>query len=144
MAMEDVFLLEKNIFLFLFLFLCLCCCCLKLFCVPSGLPQAPFFGWKMTFLKKWYFLKWEKTCFLSKMLKNTTFELLDHHHELNQKKLILLKLFMLRIDSTMLKLWSIPFFSCIFWPLLTFVHFWMSIFFESLIFSRMSNQFLNV
>ena len=124
-------------FLVLVLVLFLCCwCCLKLFlcalrlaagaffwlkndinffCVPSGLPQAPFFGWKMTFLKKWYFLKWEKTCFLSKIVKNTTFELLDHHHELNQKKLILLKLFMLRIDSTMLKLWSNPFFSCIFW-----------------------------
>ena len=105
------------IFIFLVLVLFLCCwCCLKLFCVPSGLPQAPFFPGKMTFLKKWYFLKCEKTIFCQKMLKNTTFELLDHHHELNQKKLILLKLFMLKIDSTMLKLWSIPFFSCIFWP----------------------------
>ena len=89
------------------------------FCVPSGLPQAPFFGWKLTFLKKWYFLKWEKACFLLKIDKNTRFELLEHHHELNQKKLILLKLFMLKIDSTMLKLWSNPFFSCIFWPFST-------------------------
>ena len=38
------------------------------------------------------------------LLKNTTFELLDHHHELNQKKLILNDFFMFRIDSSMLKL----------------------------------------
>ena len=49
----------------------------------------------------------EHICYKQKyclFIKNTTFELLDHHHELNQKKLILLKLFMLRIDSAMLKL----------------------------------------
>ena len=33
------------------------------------------------------------------MLKNTTFELLDHHHELNQKKMILKDFFILKIDS---------------------------------------------
>ena len=115
------------IFLVLVLVLFLCCwCCLKLFCVPSGLPQAPFFLGKMTFLKKWYFLKWEKTCFCQKMIKNTTFELLDHHHELNQKKLILLKLFMLKIDSTMLKLWSNPFFRVYFDYFRLLVLFWMS------------------
>ena len=51
MVMEDVFLVEKNILLFLFLFLFLSCSCaclvvsvaLNFFCVPSGLPQAPFF-----------------------------------------------------------------------------------------------------
>ena len=53
------------------------------------------------------------------MYKNTTFELLDHHHELNQKKLILLELFMFKIETTMLKLWSILFFSCILWPFST-------------------------
>ena len=84
------------------------------FVCPPACRRRLFFGEKRHFLKKWYFLKCEKTCFCKKMLKNTTFELLDHHHELNQKKLILLKLFMLRIDSTMLKLWSNPFFSCIF------------------------------
>ena len=68
--------------------------------------------WEKMTLKKWrYFLKiydfWQKKCFL---LKNTTFELLDHHHELNQKKLILKEFFMFKIDSSMLKLWSIPFF----------------------------------
>ena len=88
---------------------------LKTFFVCPPACRRRLFLWKKTFLKKLYFLKWEKTCFCQKMIKNTTFELLDHHHELNQKKLILLKLFMLRIDSTMLKLWSNPFFSCIFW-----------------------------
>ena len=38
------------------------------------------------------------------LIKNTTFELLDHHHELNQKKLILKEFFMFKIDSSMLKL----------------------------------------
>ena len=38
------------------------------------------------------------------LLKNTTFELLDHHHELNQKKLVLKEFFMFKIDSSMLKL----------------------------------------
>ena len=45
--------------------------------------------------------EYEKYCFL---IKYTTFELLDHHHELNQKKLILNEFFMLKIDSPMLKL----------------------------------------
>ena len=62
------------------------------------------------------------------MLKNITFELLDHHHELNQKKLILLKFFMLKTDSTMLELWSIPVKSCIFYIFLTFVESWLYIF----------------
>ena len=56
---------------------------------------------------------WKYTIFNNKMcflLKNTTFELLDHHHELNQKKLILKEFFMFKIDSPMLKLWSISFF----------------------------------
>ena len=105
MAMEDVFLLEKNTFLFLFLFLC---CCLKLFKCALRLAAGAFFCWKMTFSGKMIFLILWKNYFLSKIVKNTTFELLDHHHELNQKKLILLDFFMLRIDSTMLKLWSIP------------------------------------
>ena len=66
--------------------------------------------WEKMTLKKWrYFLKiydfWQKIRFF---IKNTTFELLDHHHELNQKKLILYEFFMFKIDSPMLKLWSIP------------------------------------
>ena len=109
------------VFVFLVLVLLLCCwCCLKLFKCALRLAAAAFF-WaeKLHFLKNWYFLYCEKTIFCLKMIKNTTFELLDHHHELNQKKLILLKFFMLKTDSTMLKLWSIPFFSCIFWPFST-------------------------
>ena len=55
------------------------------------------------FCKKHVFSSYfEKKCRF--LYKNTTFELLDHHHELNQKKLILLKFFMFRIDSAMLKL----------------------------------------
>ena len=38
------------------------------------------------------------------LVKNTTFEILDHHHELNKKKLILKEFFMFKIDSPMLKL----------------------------------------
>ena len=111
-----LFLLFLDSFLFLLvlvLFLC-CCCCLKLFLCALRLAAGAFFFWKKTFSEKLIFLILRKNDFLSKIVKNTTFELLDHHHELNQKKLILLKLFMLKIDSTVLKLWSNPFFSCIF------------------------------
>ena len=38
------------------------------------------------------------------LIKYDAFELLDHHHELNQKKLILFEFFMFKIDSPMLKL----------------------------------------
>merc|ERR1711924_424324 len=55
----------------------------------------------------------KKCCFL---IKYASFELLDHHHELNQKKLILNGFFMLKIDS--------PFFSCIFSSFWTFAEFW--------------------
>ena len=44
----------------------------------------------------------------SVLIKYASFELLDHHHELNQKKLILKDFFMFKINSPMLKLWSIP------------------------------------
>ena len=40
----------------------------------------------------------------SALIKYASFELLDHHHELNQKKLILKEFFMFKIDSPMLKL----------------------------------------
>ena len=53
-------------------------------------------------------LSFENIRFLTKvrfLLKSTTFELLDHHGELNQKKLILQNFLMLKIDSTMLELW---------------------------------------
>jgi len=59
----------------------------------------------MTLKKLRYFVKIydfkQKIRFL---LKNTTFELLDHHSELNQKKLIFYDFFMFKIDSSMLKL----------------------------------------
>ena len=96
------------------------------FVCPPACRRRLFFSWKNDISEKMIFLKMRKNMFLSKMIKNTTFELLDHHHELNQKKLILLKLFMLKIDSTMLKLWSIPFFSCIFLQFSTPCTFWMS------------------
>ena len=50
---------------------------------------------------------YEKKFFMKKYgfsIKYDTFELLDHHHELNQKKLILNEFFMFKIDSPMLKL----------------------------------------
>ena len=71
-----------------------------------------------------YLAIFEKIFFMKKygsLIKYASFELLDHHHELNQKKLILKDFFMFKIDSPMLKLWSIPFFSCIFCPFSTFV-----------------------
>ena len=119
--------------LFLIYFSCSCSCLvlvllmlLKTFFVcPPACRRRLFFLEKRHFLKKWYFFKCEKTIFWQKMIKNTTFEFLAHHHELNQKKLILLKLFMLKIDSTMLKLWSIPVKSCIFYIFLTFVESWL-------------------
>ena len=37
------------------------------------------------------------------MFKNTTFELLGHHHELNQKKHVAQEFFRFKVDSTMLK-----------------------------------------
>ena len=69
------------------------------------LAAGAFFHWRIAFSEKndiSYIAK--KTFFCKKCKKNITFELLDHHHELNQKKLILLKFFMLKIDSTMLEL----------------------------------------
>ena len=38
------------------------------------------------------------------LIKYASFELLDHHNELNQKKLILKEFFMFKIDNPMLKL----------------------------------------
>jgi len=66
------------------------------------LPQAPFLHGKIVFSEKVIFLILRKNVFL--MIKNTTFELLDHHHELNQKKNDVKGFFMFKIDSTMLKL----------------------------------------
>ena len=68
---------------------------------------AFFFLGKTRFLEKSNILKLRKISFYEKMsffIKNSTFELLGHHHELNQKKLILLNFFMFKIDSAMLKL----------------------------------------
>jgi len=61
----------------------------------------------------------KKCCFL---IKYASFELLDHHHELNQKKLILNGFFMLKIDS--------PFFSCILSSFWTFAEFWFVLYIQ--------------
>ena len=59
----------------------------------------------MTLKKRHYFLKiYDFNKKIRFLLKNITFELLDHHHELNQKKLVLKEFFMFKIDSSMLKL----------------------------------------
>ena len=46
--------------------------------------------------------------------KNEFFHMLEHHSEIHLEKLVLKIFSMLRIDSTMLKLLSIPYFLCIF------------------------------
>ena len=55
------------------------------------------FSWKNEILWKNIFLKMRKNYFLWKIVKNTTFELLDHHHELNQKKLMPKEFFMFKM-----------------------------------------------
>ena len=111
---------EYILILILILVLVLVLLLLKTFFVcPPACRRRLFFQKKDVFWKNIFLILW-------KMLKNTTFELLDHHHELNQKKLIFLKLFMLKIDSTMLKLWSNPFFRVYFDIFRLLVLFWMS------------------
>ena len=101
---------------------------LKLWSIPFFFSYI--FHWFLIFsrkyFEKWYYF-WKYTIWIKKywfLIKYASFELLDHHHELNQKKLVLQEFFMFKIDSPMLKFWSIPlFFLYIFW-FKTFVEKW--------------------
>ena len=80
-------------------------CCIYSTCFVDEIYFQRRFLRKNDFEKMTLFF--ENIRFLTKntfFIKNITFELLDHHHELNQKKLILKEFFMFKIDSPMLKL----------------------------------------